>query len=37
MLGLKFGYHPNGDKTWLVVKEALEDVAQKLPWESVCR
>ena len=26
-LGPSFGYHSNGEKTWLVVKEGLEDAA----------
>ena len=26
-LGPNFDYHPNGDKTWLVVKDGLEDAA----------
>ena len=28
-LGPNFGYHLNGDKTWLVVKDGLEDAAME--------
>ena len=30
VFGPNFGYHPNGNKTWLVVSESLKDVATEV-------
>ena len=30
LLGSRYGYFPNGAKSWLVVKEGVEDTARKV-------